>query len=574
MVDVLFITPTETDNVLKESVGTLLLSTILREKGVQVEILPFCSIGNPTHLHDFLDTAIDMICRKQPKIVSFYTRSDTYHIMLKLSERIKKQMSCYIVFGGPQADITAKETLEEIPYVDFICCGEGETTVYPFFSSLLNGKPDLSVRGLVYRSGGQIIANPRPELIADLDSLPLLDYSVFSSDARLDNRVRFPIDVGRGCPFGCTYCSTKTFWGRKYRLKSPARIVKELKHYHDQFGVTHFVFQHDMFTMNRKLVMETCRLIQALDFTATWSCSARVDCIDEDLIDVMAASGLRNIYLGVETGSPRMQKLINKNLNLDKVIKILSYIHSKNIRITTSFMFGFPEETEEDISQTISLVVEILKIRKIVIQMHLCAFLPGTALFEQYKERLVPATSFSDMTGTAGVEECADLIQSHPQLFMYFNEYKTELRTKMQFLPIFVYVFQALRTAYLYFAEKYPKDRLIEMYLDFAEGNKDILTASDLVSDEEKFHRIVKNDAFAKRFSDDAYADVVADIYRMEAARLSVLYGETTSATEICGISPIDLSNCTSLQECPRALCMVSYSKDENGLLKMKVHRT
>ncbi len=573
MREVVFITPTDSKNVLKESVGPLLLATILRSRGIESHILSFSGFGDPNDFPAFLAEGIRRICEKKPKIVSFYTRSDCYHIMLKMAQAVKAQLGCPVVFGGPQADIIARQTLEQIPYVDYICCGEGETTVYPFFSSLLRGEPDLSVPGLVYRREGEIVMNPRPALVEDLDTIPLLDYSIFPEDALIDPKLAFPIDVGRGCPFGCTYCSTKTFWGRKYRLKSPARIAQELQYYHDRFGVRHFVFQHDMFTMNKKLVMETCRLIKELPFKATWNCSARLDCIDRELIDIMVDAGLYHIYLGIETGSPRMQKLINKNLSLEGITEGLEYLISKNIQVTTSFIYGFPEETEEDVSQTFALVTELIRMRKVRVQMHRCAFLPGTALFEQYKDQLSPTTSYSDMTGAVGVSECADLFQAHPELFLYFNEYTTELRTKLQHFPVFLDVMLAMQGVYLYLADKYPKEHLIRMYLDFAEKNRSILEDPEL-SQEEMLHRILENDAFAKSFSEDPCADRIADAYRLWAAKESVIHGKAGSATEFSCISPKDLDHGVPLQDCPRNWYMVTYARDQSGAVKILVRHT
>ncbi len=345
MIDVLFITPTATTNVLKESLGPVLLATILRNKGIGAEILSFARIGDPENYTAFFEKAVTAIVEKRPRILSLYTRCDCYHIMLRLAERIKAELDCLVVFAGPQADITAVETLEEISWVDYICRGEGETTVYPFFSSLLKGEPDLSVDGLVYRSEGEIKANPRPELIKDLDTLPIPDYSVVPAEVVVDPKTCFSIDVGRGCPFGCTYCSTKTFWGRKYRLKSPKRILEELQHFHDLYGLNYFAFEHDMFTMNREQVIEICRLIRELPYKVYWNCSARSDCIDEELIQIMADSGLRWIYLGIETGSPHMQKQINKNLKLEKLLPLVRFITSCGVRVVTSFIYGFPEET-------------------------------------------------------------------------------------------------------------------------------------------------------------------------------------------------------------------------------------
>ena len=573
MREIVFVTPTDERNIFRESVGPLLLATILQSKGIKSHILSFASFGSPADFAEFMETGVRRICEKEPKIVSFYTRSDCYHIMLKMAQLVKARLGCPIIFAGPQADIIARETLEEIPFVDFVCCGEGENTVYPFFSSLLRGEPDLSVDGLVYRKDGDIIMNPRPKLIEDLDTIPFVDYRICPEDEPANAQIGFPIDVGRGCPFGCTYCSTKTFWGRKYRLKSPARIVEEMQRNYDLYGARHFTFQHDMFTMNKALVKETCRLIKELPFKATWNCSARLDCIDGELIDVMADAGLYHIYLGIETGSPRMQKLINKNLKLEGVRERIAYLLSKNLQVTTSFIFGFPEETEEEVSQTFSLVTDLLRLGGVRVQMHRCAFLPGTAMYEEYKDRLEPAVGFSDMTGGVGVAECGDLFRDHPKLFTYFNEYTTELRTKLLHFPIFLNSLLSMRAVYLYLAEKYPRDRLIQMYFDFVEKNRGVLEQAELSRDE-MVARIRENDLFVKSFTGDPCEPMIADAYRLRRARTAVSRGEMPTATEITCVSPLELDRGIPVNRCKAGWYMVTYYLDDKGAVKVQVRHT
>lgn len=574
MREILFVTPTGDKNILKESVGPLLLATILRQKGIESHILSFSAFGDPEDFPAFFQRGIELICEKKPKILSFYTRSDCFHIMLKMAEILKERLGCTVVLGGPQADIVAKQTLAEIPWVDYICCGEGETTVYPLFSSILKGEPDLSVPGLVYRRGEEICVNPRPVLIEDLDSIPFLDYSIFPEDSFVDPLIAFPIDVGRGCPFGCAFCSTKTFWGRKYRLKSPQRIVRELQQAHDLFGARHYVFQHDMFTMNKKLVLETCRLIKELPFRATWSCSARLDCVDRELMDAMIDAGLLHIYFGIETGSVRMQKLVNKNLKLDGIVDMLSYIRSKNIRITASFIYGFPEETEEDISYTMDLAMKLIQMKHITVQMHRCAFLPGTALFEQYRQDLIPTTLRCDMTGDLGVEECSDFIEAHPELFMYFNEYNTPLRSRLQYFPLFLKVADMMRPVYMYYRERYSTEGQIQMYFDFLEANRQILE-DDSLTDEEKRSAVIAKDGLRERMGKSPYDAKINEAYRQQSVRCDILSGrQTVPFTDFYSVSPRDLESCEGLEDCPENWCMVTWSKNDKGEVVMQIRGT
>lgn len=556
MSKVVFITPNLGGFAREEPVGTLLLATILRQAGIEADILQFHHFGDIDDFDGFLDRAIGQILAKEPRIVSFYTRCDTYHISLKLAGRLKQAAKdVYIVFGGPQADLSCEDTLRQIPYVDYICCGEGETTVVPFFSSLLVGTPDLTVRGLAYRGDGGIVQNPRPELIADLDTLPIIDYSLldFSNEGYSPMEMNlFPVDVGRGCPFGCTYCSTKTFWGRRYRLKSPERIIQEIKEIHDRFGFTRFNFEHDMFTLNREKVIKVCGMLKEIGFPVTWRCSARIDCLDEELVDIMIDAGLTSLFMGIETGSPRMQKLVQKNLKLEDVPRKLRYISSKGIIATTSFIFGFPNETEEDFAQTIRLMTELSKLPNLTVHAHLCAFFAGTELTKQYCQTIDKASKLSDVTCEIAVRECEDIIYAYPTLFPHFYEYKTEFREKVQYYPVFFRSWQVLRPVYEYIAQTYYPDRLCDMLFDFSESNKELLRSG------EQLLLMLRKDRFLDRFTDRPVLKEIARflLWKKKAQPGSLEVFKFDVKAFLTGTKIADLEEKTT---------MVSLTKDGKG---------
>lgn len=571
MADILFITPNKTGSIMDESIGTLLLTTILRSEGLDAQLLPLQRFGDESDFAAFLDRAVEGILALSPRIVSFYTRCDCFHIMLTLAQRLKERAELYIVFGGPHADVCAEDTLREIPWVDFVCRGEGEHTVYPLFSSLLRREPDLSVEGLVYRRNGEVLSNPRPALIADLDTLPLVDYSTVPMETVKDTAKAFPIDVGRGCPFGCTFCSTKSFWGRKYRLKSPQRILLEVEKLHREYGITYFGFAHDMFTMNRAKVLETCKLLQTLDFPITWRCSARIDCIDKEMIDAMVLSGMREIFIGIETGSARMQKLVNKNLKLDRVTELLQYLHEKGVSIITSFIYGFPEETEADVTDTLALIAQIAKIGNVRIDTHMCTFLPGTELSVRYQEELTAAEFFSDITGEDGVAESWELIMAHPTLFRHFREYKTPLRTKLQYLQVFVRVWTAIQPVYQYFSESYPREKLLDMYFDFVRENEAILSQTAHRTLGERVRRILENDGLAKRFAADERYDIICDYYRMTRLKRSEQLKQKGSLTDVFCFSPKEQQRHSRLQDYSRSLSVVTWKMEDNGTIRTMI---
>ena len=575
MADVLFITPNIEGYLHEEPLGTLLLGTILRNSGISVDILPFFHFGELNDFSAFLNRAVTMTLDRRPKIVSFYTRCDTYHITLTLAREIKQRCpEVWIVLGGPQSDITAKDTITQIGWVDFICCGEGESTIVPLFSSLLNNDPDLSLPGLVYKNGDEVVQNPRPALIEDLDTLPQIDYSLmqFVEGRRAAGvAALFPVDVGRGCPFGCTYCSTKTFWGRKYRLKSPEKIVSEIQNIHDRFGVTAFVFEHDMFTMKRSQVIDTCRLLKTLDFPVAWRCSARLDCLDEELIDIMVDAGLKSLFIGIETGSPRMQKLINKNLKLERVFPMLNYLVQKGLKATISFIYGFPEETEEDVAQTFSMIAAIEKLKGTEVQAHLCTFLPGTELSDRYRSEMTPAQGYSDIVGSMALQECQELIDTHPSLFQHFREYRTPLRTKWQYFSTFIRMWEFTRPVYQHLSEYYSDDKLMDMYYDFVQANEAVLETTAKLSTPQRIEALMKADRFVEKFAGDPYFDMIQDIYRVKTQLAFNRLAAGEAATDLYCVSPSQIRDCTTMRECQRGIYLVSVIKSENGSVSYQV---
>lgn len=568
MADVIFVTPSFDSKSVEEPIGTLLLSTILKQKGVSVEIASFYKFGNIDCFDEFITNAINLLVSSNPKIISFYTRCDVYHIYIRIIQRLKKvRPDIYIVFGGPQSDMSAEDTLKEIPEVDFICRGEGETTIYPFFSSLLEGNPDKSVKGLAYKENDTIIMNPLPELIENLSILPVIDYSLVNSETinSVSKTSMFSVDVGRGCPFACTYCSTKSFWQRKYRLKSPEKIAEEIIEIHKRFGITNFRFSHDMFTMNKKRVIETCKLLKKLDFEISWYCSARADCLDQELIDVMADAGMKRIFIGIETGSERMQKIIQKNLKLGPVLGLLKYIHNKGIQITASFIYGFPQENEDDISKTLSLIMKIQAIPNIEVQKHLCAFFPGTELVQQYGDKLEPADVSSNATGDFALVECADIIEEHPSLFPHFREYKTELRTKLKYLPIFCEMYYKMPLAYDYLIQKYEPN-LINMYYDFVAANKDVLST---IENPDMYKQIMNNlwekDKFLQSFSDDRCYEKMTELNRFLLNYRYHVIKEKGPITDLYAFNIDDYLENKPIQEYRDGFSMITLSLNKNG---------
>src|SRR5260370_16594120 len=298
--------------------GILNLAAVLESIGDRPEIVDV----NDTYLQftktsispspDFAGFLAARIAEHDADLYGFSSICSTYPLTVRVAESLKKlRPDATVVFGGPQASVVDVATLSAFPFVDLVLRGEAGISL-PFLIAELASEGRLDgVAGLTYREGPEVRRNGNAPVIADLDALPSPAYHL---SRYLEGATVASIELGRGCPFSCTFCSTNDFFRRNFRLRSPVRVLQEMREIAQKRSITHFELVHDMFTVDKKRVIAFCEAMIASGEGFTWSCSARTDCVDECLLDLMAQSGCRGVFFGVEAGSRRMQKIIDKHL--------------------------------------------------------------------------------------------------------------------------------------------------------------------------------------------------------------------------------------------------------------------
>lgn len=416
------------------SIGVLELATILSKSNYDVKIIDINYLYRNNI--ELLDKSIDklsfvlkcILCEK-PKIIGFSCMCNNYHFLLKISEKIKEiDPSIKIFFGGPHATLTAEKTLESFKSVDLICQGESETYIIDVIDALLNEKPLASIKGIIYLQNGIVKNNGKPNLILDLDKLPLLNYKMIEY---FDTVEWINIEVGRGCPFSCTFCSTKTFWNQKSRMKSIDRIIKEVVILKTVYNKTKINFIHDLFTISSDYIKEFCERIIELDINIQWTCSSRIDTVNKNLLNLMKKAGCTSIFFGVETGSEKIQKVIRKNLKINNIYERLTELKETGFNDSTfSFIYGFPQEDEIELRKTINLAFDIIRTFNFKVMLGRFTFLPQTELYLDYKDELLYDGSTSFITEDLTYSEYTDIIKANKEIFPHFFSYQTELSKK------------------------------------------------------------------------------------------------------------------------------------------------
>jgi radical SAM superfamily enzyme YgiQ (UPF0313 family) len=315
--------------------------------------------------------------------------------------------------------VVAEATLSSFPFVDFVLRGEAEKSLILFLEELAGSRRWETIPGLTYRSPFGVQRNSDAPLLMDLDSLPLPAYHLTDE---LRGAQIASLELGRGCPFACTFCSTNDFFRRRYRLRSPGRMLEDMSAIEAEYNIRTFQLNHDMFTVDAKRVREFCHALIDSGRRYSWNCSARTDCVDEDLLQLMASAGCNEIFFGIETGSERMQKIIDKHLDTGKAHNIIDTVQRAGMASTVSLITGFPEETWEDLCQTLDIYMHSARCRRSHPQLNLLGPLVNTPVYLKHRHELTLDDFSSDTSHQAAHqdEEDAALIARYPEIFGNF----------------------------------------------------------------------------------------------------------------------------------------------------------
>ena len=407
--------------------GLLALAAAAERDGHEVQIVDTKrAVRDGTLAYDgslYAKTA-EVLLAMQPEAIGFTALGCSFLFAVNVAALIRARAPHLpILLGGPHATMLHREILERYYQFDIIVRYEADET-FPAVLKQLGDRRFGGIPGISWRAAdGRLQFTDGAPLIGDLDTLPLTSYDHYPIATLGLDLLR--IEAGRGCPFACTFCSTAGFFQRSFRLKSAGRLVDELDRLHARYGCRDFKLDHDMFTVNKRKVAEFCDAVA--DRGYRWSASARVDCVDEALLELMATAGCANLYFGIETGSPRMQAIAGKKLDLSLVEPILAHANVLGIETTASFITGFPEETDEDLDKTLDLIGRCARRESCLTQLHLLAPEPGTPLFNALGGTIrYDGISGPYHCGLLGRGDEAEIIAA-PQIFQTYYHYPSTL---------------------------------------------------------------------------------------------------------------------------------------------------
>jgi len=368
----------------------------------------------------------------QPEIVGISATTVDATVALKAAEIIKSiKADAITLIGGIHASVCPEE-FEDKPYVNHVVIGEGEMALADIISR---------------RAGPGLIHG---QLVANLDTLPFIDRSVFGKTETplyppLFPRPFFTFIASRGCPFNCSFCqpAEKILFGEKMRSRSPESLAAEIKKCQIDLGMRSYLIHDDCLLWNPGWVEEFLKILSNKQVAIPFAVQSRADliCKHPRLISRLAEQGLSMILIGFESGSQKVLDFLRKGTTVEQNIQAAEICQNNGIAIWANYMFGIPGETRADVDRTVGMINTIQP------EVHSPSFFvpyPGTDLWTYCCDRGLsliqhPNDFRRNPEGKKikGVDyrvlrKAVRLAQDSPLLFFHLRKWKQRLKRRLK----------------------------------------------------------------------------------------------------------------------------------------------
>ncbi len=306
--------------------------------------------------HPIWDRIKSTILEYQPDIVGITTTTPEQDLAYRISSVIKGiDSEIRVVFGGTHSTFMPDDVLKR-DCVDFVIRGEGEIPLLRLVSEIDRGSRNWSkVPSLSFKENGTVIHNKRCSLHDDLDELPppAWENLLLPENYTLKHR---SVIASRGCPYSCSFCSDKRYWGRS-RTRSPQKVVEEIEGIVGKFQDTEEIYFIDgSLTHNRRFVDELCSGLVSRGLRLKYYCTARFDSINESMLASLKEAGFYALFLGAESGDDEVLRSMKKKIDAETIVKKVDLIKRSGIGTMVSILVGVPNESERSLKKTIDLM--------------------------------------------------------------------------------------------------------------------------------------------------------------------------------------------------------------------------
>ncbi len=295
-----------------------------------------------------------------------------------------------LIWGGYHPSILPEQTSRN-RYVDAVVRGQGELTLLDLAEHLGEGEDFTGVEGITFTRDGETVSNP-DRRIADINEFPRLPYEKLDRPQRYLNNMHVGSRVinyvsSQGCPARCQFCAEPQVYKRRWKAYTPERVVADLEFLRDFFGIDGVMYFDSTYFVNERRAREISTLMLERGLELGWAANARAPQLGkfaDDTFDLLKRSGLWAFLVGAESGSSTQLETMQKDIGPEDILGAARVATRHGLKISYSFIVGFPGETEAEVEETWQVMEEVSRIvGEYNSQLHFYAPTPGNALYEK-----------------------------------------------------------------------------------------------------------------------------------------------------------------------------------------------
>jgi anaerobic magnesium-protoporphyrin IX monomethyl ester cyclase len=308
------------------------------------------------------DEFVKSILEFAPTIIAFSSTSHQLKYLFRYSLALRKHSDVLQIAGGVGPTLEPERVLCESAIAG-VCIGEGDVPLDRFLE-LFNREKDIeNAEGFYWKTEHGIVKNPIPPFIEDLSQIPFPDYSIYSKEVIDANGDDILVMLSRGCPYSCSYCCNSAFrkmynsqgYSQKYfRVPSVEYSIRLLEHLVSQNQKKKYIeFEDDLLVADKKWFKKFSQEYRARIHLPYRVC-ARIEHVDEEMIEMLKRSGCTKIMVGIESGDELFRtKFLNRNYSNRLLFEKCNLIKSSGLELFTFNIIGFPFETDRQMRETL-----------------------------------------------------------------------------------------------------------------------------------------------------------------------------------------------------------------------------
>ena len=339
--------------------GLLYLSSCLRAHGHDVRVID----------QDYDSSADSQVLSQVqafgPALVGISAWYVNIRRSLALARDLKAATDLPVILGGIYPTLNPEVVRNE--GVDLAVLGEGEATILDLVTRMAEGRTFAECRaeglaGTAWRENGEVRTGPPRPRIQDLDSLPFPDRRGVDP-TRVALPYIWPGKAGkrglavvgsRGCTMHCGFCSCWRLWGGAWVGRSPENVVEEIRTEIRDHGIERVFFADEEINSDKARSLGLYRLMRRERLGVSWVAGTAARATDIELAEAMVAAGMRNLFIGFESGAPEILKKLGKKYDPEEAVRLVRYLLKRGVFVLGNFITGLPWESRETLAQTIA----------------------------------------------------------------------------------------------------------------------------------------------------------------------------------------------------------------------------